>query len=210
MSARFVAVRGQAGRIALRGADHPFDQIDAADFLGNTVFHLQACIDFQEVELRLLLDAGGAEGIDFDFDAITRTPNSLNSHRLVRFAGTQGLAAATVEAILRAYFERGEDIGSTSVLADIASAVGLPGNAVDVFLNSGDGRGDVFMENAQTHRLSINGVPCFVFDGAYGIAGAQDPDILVRMIDLVTEGRLEAPISRSPVTVLGRPIGEGR
>ncbi|MFA7429431.1 MAG: DsbA family oxidoreductase [Rhodospirillaceae bacterium] len=156
-----------------------------------------------------LMEAGQGEGIAFDFNAITRTPNSLNSHRLVRFAGAHGMAAAAVEAIFRAYFQKGRDIGSTSVLADIAAEIGLPGNAVEAFLSSSNGRGDVFMENAQTHRLSINGVPCFVFDGAYGIAGAQDPDILVRMIDLVTEGRLEAPLSRSPMTVLGRPVEDG-
>lgn len=143
-----------------------------------------------------LVEAGRGEGIAFDFDAIARTPNSLHSHRLVRFAGRFGLAGAVVESILRAYFEQGRDIGSRAVLEDIAVGVGLPGEDVAAYLAGGGGRSDVFMENAHTHRLSINGVPCFVFETSYGIAGAQDPDILVRMIDLVTEGRLEAPLSR--------------
>lgn len=155
-----------------------------------------------------LMDAGHGEGIDFDFEAITRTPNSLHSHRLVRFAGQYGLAAATVENILRAYFEQGQDIGSGDVLLGIGTSVGLPVEETKAFLASNEARGDVFMENAHTHRLSINGVPCFVFDGAYGIAGAQDPDILVRMIDLVTEGRLEAPLSRGPVAPLTTPAEE--
>lgn len=156
-----------------------------------------------------LADAGRGEGIAFDFNAIQRTPNSLNSHRLVRFAGTYGLAAVAVEAVLQAYFEQGRDIGELDILVDIAQQIGLPPGVVEPFLASPDGRGDVFMENAHTHRLSINGVPCFVFDGSYGIAGAQDPDILVRMIDLVSEGRLEAPLSRGGSAPMSTRAEEG-
>lgn len=156
-----------------------------------------------------LVEAGRGEGIAFDFDAITRTPNSLHSHRLVRFAGGFGLAGQAVEGILRAYFEEGRDIGSRAVLEDVAVQAGLPRGEVAAYLAGGEGRSDVFMENAHTHRLSINGVPCFVFETSYGIAGAQDPDILVRMIDLVTEGRLEAPLSRAAVPVMAGQAEEG-
>ncbi|MGC2854143.1 DsbA family oxidoreductase [Novispirillum sp. DQ9] len=156
-----------------------------------------------------LVEAGRGEGIAFDFDAITRTPNSLHSHRLVRHAGRHGLAVQAVEAILRAYFEQGRDIGDRAVLGDIAIGIGLPREATAAFLAGTEGRSDVFMENAHTHRLSINGVPCFVFETSYGIAGAQDPDILVRMIDLVTEGRLEAPLSRAAMPALAGPGKEG-
>lgn len=156
-----------------------------------------------------LAEAGRSEGISFDFDAITRTPNSLHSHRLVRFAGRFGRGGQTVEGILRAYFEQGRDIGSRTVLTDIASEAGLPMDEAAAFLAGGEGRSEVFMENAHTHRLSINGVPCFVFETSYGIAGAQDPDILVRMIDLVTEGRLEAPLSRAGAPAMAGQSGDG-
>lgn len=147
-----------------------------------------------------LRQAGRSEGIAFAFDTIRRTPNSLDSHRLVRYADSHGRADATVEALFRSYFEHGQDIGDVDTLIRIGTEIGLPEPSVRDFLSGTEGRGQVFMENANTHRLSINGVPCFVFDGAYGIAGAQDPDILVRMIDLVAEGRLEAPLSTSQAT----------
>lgn len=143
-----------------------------------------------------LSEAGQAEGIFFDFSAIARTPNSVQAHRLIRLADRQGLANAMVEALFSAYFEHGRDIGHPAVLADLAGRCGLSEPDMDGWLAGSDGRGEVFMDNAQTHRLSINGVPCFVFDGAYGIAGAQDPDILGRMIDLACDRRLEAPLSQ--------------
>jgi len=144
-----------------------------------------------------LQEAGRHEGLSFNFDAIDRTPNSMNSHRLVHLAATQGAAGGIVDALFRAYFQDGRDIGRIEVLADIAAAEGLPRKEVLAYLQSESGRGEVFVENAQTHRLSINGVPCFIFDGTYGIAGAQDPQILVRMIDMALEGSLQEPISQA-------------
>jgi predicted DsbA family dithiol-disulfide isomerase len=142
-----------------------------------------------------LREAGRSEDIDFNFDVITRTPNSLDSHRLVRWASQQGKGDEMVEALFRAYFYEGRDIGDRRQLVAAAEDAGLgPAEARDHLL-AGDGRGDIFMENAQTHRMSINGVPCFIFDGAYAIAGAQDPDILVRMIDLASERSVEAPLT---------------
>lgn len=142
-----------------------------------------------------LKDAGAGEGVTFNFDAIARTPNTLDSHRLVRLAGDQGLAGAVVDRLFHAYFTDGRDIGDRAELCAIATEAGLDGAMVAHHLDTPQGRGEVYMENAHTHRLSINGVPCFIFDGAYGIAGAQDPGILVRMLDLATEGRADQPLS---------------
>lgn len=154
--------------------------------------------------LSSLQDAGAGLGIDFDFNAITRTPNTLESHRLVRLATEQDKEAQVVEALFIAYFQQGRDIGDRTVLTEIAEACGMDGGQVEAHLRTSSGRGDVFMENAHTHRMSINGVPCFIFDGAYGIAGAQEPDILVRMIDMASEGRLEEPLSSPPSPLSAR------
>ena len=139
-----------------------------------------------------LKDAGAAEGIAFNFPAIQRTPNSLNSHRLIRLAESRGLADTMVEALFSAYFEQGQDLGAIESLAQIAQSVGLAAPEVTAFLHGEDDRGSIFLENAQTHRLNVNGVPCFIFNDAYAIAGAQDPEILVRMIDLAHEASLDA------------------
>ncbi|WP_019643780.1 DsbA family oxidoreductase [Novispirillum itersonii] len=150
--------------------------------------------------LSTLRDIGVSEGIDFDFNAISITPNTVDSHRLVSFAASYGKASAMVERLFRAYFIEGKNIGDTAVLRRIADEQGLPGE--DFFSDRPDAeyREDVLTENSQTHRMSINGVPCFIFNGAYGIAGAQDTDVLLRMIDLALEN--------APLTPLSSPAAE--
>lgn len=141
-------------------------------------------------------ETGAGEGIAFDFENIANLPNSLDSHRLVRWAGIQGRADRIVEALFRAYFEHGRDVGDIGVLVTIAGEIGLDPELAEEFLESGEGRGAILTDNSYTHRLSINGVPSFVFEGQWGVAGAQDPDILVKMIDMVAEARQEEPLSR--------------
>ncbi|MGE5546475.1 MAG: DsbA family oxidoreductase [Solirubrobacterales bacterium] len=139
--------------------------------------------------------AGRAEGIDFAFDRISRTPSSLHSHRLVRFAERQGRDSDMVEAIYHAYFVEGLDIGAIDQLSAIAGRVGLDANEVRTFLMSDADITTVMSDNARAHRLGVNGVPCIIIDGQYALAGAQEPDILMRLIDIAREGEPEVAIS---------------
>lgn len=140
--------------------------------------------------------AGEAEGIDFALDRIERTPNTVISHRMVAFAGPVGLQSETVEAIFRSYFIEGRDIGDLSVLLSIGSQVGLPKDDLTRYLLGDADMTTILNENATAHRLGVNGVPCFIFDDDFAIAGAQEPDILVRLIDLAREGEAEGAYSR--------------
>ncbi len=139
--------------------------------------------------------AGQMEGIVFDFDAITRTPNTLASHRLIRFAAAEGRENDTVEALYQAYFCRGQDIGSLAVLGGLADELGLAPDKALAYLRSDIDTSTVLSDNARAHRLGVNGVPCLVIDGNYALAGAQEPDILLRLIDIVRESEAEAAIS---------------
>jgi predicted DsbA family dithiol-disulfide isomerase len=136
-----------------------------------------------------IADLGAAEGIDFDFGAIRRTPNSVDAHRLVREAakldpGQHGVADALVQRLFAAHFVEGLDIGSHDVLAMLAVQHGMNGAAILEFLGSGDGGEVIHAENLHAHRLGINGVPCFLIDGEHAIAGAQEMEVLERLIDL--------------------------
>ena len=129
--------------------------------------------------------AGHAERIPFNFDAIRRTPNTLDSHRLVRFAEAQGAGAtAIVEALFQAHFFRGEDIGDTSVLTRIARQCGLDGPTVEAWLTSDADIELVRAEDLRARRLGIDGVPCFVIDGRFAISGAQEPEAFFPLLDL--------------------------
>jgi predicted DsbA family dithiol-disulfide isomerase len=131
-----------------------------------------------------ITDLGRVEGIEFRFDRIRRVPPSLDAHRLVRWAGRFGLATAMVEALFDAYFTEGQDIGEAAVLAGVAAQLGLDPLAARRFLTTGAETEAVHSDNLRAHRLGINGVPCFVIAGRHAIAGAQEPEVLERLLDV--------------------------
>jgi predicted DsbA family dithiol-disulfide isomerase len=134
-----------------------------------------------------IAEVGEAVGIEFSFDRIRRTPNTLNAHRLVRFAAMYGCADTTVEALFNAYFVRGQDIGDFRVLMQIGIEMHLDPRPLRAFLKSDADLASILGDNARAHRLGINGVPAFVFDNAFVTCGAQEPGVLARMIDVASE-----------------------
>ena len=135
-----------------------------------------------------IAELGAAEGLDFRFDRIGRVPSSVDAHRLVRHV-SQRLPTATgdvVQAIFVAHFTDGADIGDHRVLAGIAAAHGFDPAAVRRALSGTDGIDFVHGENLRAHRLGINGVPCFVVGDRLAIAGAQEPEVIERLIDAAT------------------------
>jgi predicted DsbA family dithiol-disulfide isomerase len=131
-----------------------------------------------------IAELGRAEGLDFRFDRIRRVPHSLDAHRLVRWAGRFGLADALVDAVFEAYFMDGADIGDAAILAAIAGRLGLEAAAARRFLATVAEVEAVHADNLRAHRLGINGVPCFVVAGRHAIAGAQEPEVLERLLDV--------------------------
>ena len=129
-------------------------------------------------------DIGRAEGVMFRFDRIRRTPSSVDAHRLVRYAARFGQADAMVEALFSAHFTDGHDIGDHSVLAAVASACGLDATDTRQFLSTEQEAEAVHGDNLRAHRLGINGVPCFVVAGQHAIAGAQEPEVIERLLDV--------------------------
>src|SRR5262249_18647718 len=93
---------------------------------------------------------GAGEGIDFHFDGIRRTPNTLASHRLLRKAARHGLQGVALDALFDAYFIRGLDIGDPAVLAEIGAGVGIPDMAG--FLANGEGIEEVKGEDGLARR----------------------------------------------------------
>ncbi|MSQ87518.1 MAG: DsbA family oxidoreductase [Alphaproteobacteria bacterium] len=131
-----------------------------------------------------LVFTGKGEGINFALDKIKRTPNSANSHRLIRLARTMNRQAEAVDALFRGHFEQGLDIGNVEVLVRIAEDIGLERGMAYAHLSTETDLNAVYTENARMHRLGITGVPCYIFSEGRAIAGAQEPEILVRMIDM--------------------------
>jgi predicted DsbA family dithiol-disulfide isomerase len=131
-----------------------------------------------------IAELGRAEGVPFRFDRIRRMPSSLDAHRLVRHAAREGLADAMVDTLFHAYFAEGADLGHADTLVVLAGRIGLDMPGVHRFLDTNAEADAVHAENLRAHRLGINGVPCFVIGGRHAIAGAQEPEVLERLIDV--------------------------
>ncbi len=127
--------------------------------------------------------AGAHEGIDFAFDRIARTPNTVDAHRLIRFAGEHSVQDTVAELLFRRYFLDGVNLGDHDRLAEIGAEAGLDAEAVREHLASDHGVDAVRLEDLHARRLGISGVPCFIIDRRYAISGAQSPKVFQRVFD---------------------------
>jgi predicted DsbA family dithiol-disulfide isomerase len=126
---------------------------------------------------------GAGEGIAFAFDKIAKTPNTLDSHRLIRWAGGAGVQDALVERMFTAYFIDGRDIGDAAVLTQIAGEAGMDRALVADLLSRDADLAAVEREAGMASQMGISGVPTFIFDSRMMITGAREPELLVRVID---------------------------
>ena len=129
--------------------------------------------------------AGEDEEIGFDFERIRRVPNTVDSHRLIDWAGAEGKQDTVVDGLFRAYFIEGRDIGDTEVLAEIAAAAGMDGARSAARLASDEDCDRIRAECGEARRLGVQGVPYFILDGKYSISGAQSPDVFLRAFEIV-------------------------
>lgn len=137
---------------------------------------------------REIARAGAEEGIPFAFDRIARAPNTLDAHRLIRWATTTGHQHEVVEALFSAYFLEGRDIGQSETLTEIAGAAGMDREVVAHLLEGDADRKAVEDEIRVAQQMGIAGVPCFIFGRKYAVSGAQAPEVLA---DALRQVRLE-------------------
>ena len=135
-----------------------------------------------------LVRLGAEVGLPFAFDRIARAPNTLDAHRLIRWASSTGAQGAVVDRLFRAYFVEGRDIGDRAVLTDIAAENGLDAEFVARLLEEGADVEAVQGEIAQAQAIGVTGVPFFVFAGRFSVPGAQDVSVLRQAMSLARAG----------------------
>jgi predicted DsbA family dithiol-disulfide isomerase len=120
--------------------------------------------------------AGAEEGIAFDFDAIKVSPNTLDAHRVIRWAATEGgdVQNRVARRLFQLYFEEGKNVGEREVLIAAARDAGMDAAVVETLLAGDADREAVEAEIATAARMGIRGVPCFLLEGKYAVMGAQD------------------------------------
>jgi predicted DsbA family dithiol-disulfide isomerase len=131
--------------------------------------------------------AAAAEGLTYAMDKISRQPNTLDAHRLIRWADKIGKAAEMKQRLMDLYFTEGADLTSHTVLAQAAADIGLDAEATRKALASDKDVAEIEREALSAKEAGIDGVPCFIFGGKFAISGAQAPEDLAEAIERMAQ-----------------------
>ncbi|MBZ9896603.1 MULTISPECIES: DsbA family protein [unclassified Mesorhizobium] len=141
---------------------------------------------------------GEAEGISFAFGAIKVAPNTLDAHRVIRWAGAAGedVQNRLVRRLFQLNFEEGANIGDHAVLVEAARETGMDASVVETLLPTDADVEAVRTEIATASRMGISGVPCFLLEGKYAVMGAQDVDTLADAIRQVAAAKARGELEK--------------
>ncbi len=126
--------------------------------------------------------AAAAEGLTYAIDKISRQPNTLDAHRLIRWADGIGKAADMKQKLMDLYFTEGADLTNHAVLVQAAIDVGLDPEDIRAALESDRDVAEVEQEALSAKEAGIEGVPCFIFGGKFAVSGAQEPEYIAEAI----------------------------
>jgi predicted DsbA family dithiol-disulfide isomerase len=134
--------------------------------------------------------AGEAVDIPFNFDKIERSPNTLDSHRLLRWSESAGCQDAIAEILFRRFFIDGEDLGDRAVLVAAAKEAGMDFELVEKLLEDDTDLETVRQEDQMARQMGVSGVPFFIINDKYALSGAQDPASFLAAFDQVEADKL--------------------
>jgi len=129
-----------------------------------------------------------AAGLAMNLDDIKTTPNTVDAHRLIHWAGIEEAQTRVVSGLFKAYFVDGRDIGSHEVLADVADGAGMDASMVLRLLKTDEDKRDIVERDASARGMGINSVPTFIVAGKHAVPGAQPPELWAQVIEELRQG----------------------
>jgi len=176
------------------GPETPFDGIDRA-----TYYRKKFGEGPQLETMREHLHALAKQlGISFDFESDCLIANTLDAHRVIRWAKAKDVQEPVVDALMQQYFESCAFLGDHALLVDIASKAGMDKSLVADLLASDQDKDLITGEVSRARQMGIQGVPMFVFNGVTAVSGAQDADTLVEVIDQLSHEKGDS-VNHPPV-----------
>ena len=139
-----------------------------------------------------VVESAKTAGVAIDFEGMQRTPNTINAHRLIHWAGIEGRQTAAVSALFKAYFTDAHDIGDPDVLIDIAKSVEMNGDVVKRLLDSDEDLKLIQDRDKHSRKMGINSVPTFIIANQHAVPGAQPPELWAQVIADLT-AKADAP-----------------
>ncbi len=122
------------------------------------------------------------EGLHYDL-ANGVSGNTLLAHQLIHLAAEHGKQDAMKERLLHAHFEQQVSVFDLESLVGLGTEVGLDADEVRAALTDRRFLPAVREDIATAQALGATGVPFFVVDRTYGAAGAQDPSVLLQLLE---------------------------
>lgn len=181
------ALRQLPGRRAVEVSWHPFqlnpdmprEGMDRKEYCMRKFGRWERCLEMYAQ----IAAVGKTVGIDFNFKAQPRVPNTVDAHRVIWLAGKDRVQDAVVEALFAAYFCQGVDLSDRNELVEVASDGGLDRRCVEDLLASNEAVGEVLSEENEIKLLGVTSVPLFIIDDRVAISGAQPPETLLKVIE---------------------------
>ena len=137
-------------------------------------------------------------GLEIDFAAMQRTPNTIDAHRLIHWAGLEGRQPAVVAALFRAYFADGKDIGDRDTLLEIATGAGMDRAMTERLLDSDADAADIRARDANARSKGVSGVPTFIVANQHALSGAQPPQLWAQVIADIAKQMTDGPQATPP------------
>jgi predicted DsbA family dithiol-disulfide isomerase len=122
-------------------------------------------------------------GITLDVASVPFASNTPDAHRLIHWAGIEGLQTEMVDALFHAYWHDQRNIADPSTLAAIAGEVGMDPEAVARLLASDADRDDIAARDLDARQKGVNAVPTFLIAQQYVVSGAQPPELWAKVIE---------------------------
>ena len=133
-----------------------------------------------------VVESAEKAGLSINFEGMRRTPNTLNAHRLIHWAGIEGRQTAAVSALFEAYFVEARDIGDTEVLCDVADSIEMDAAVVRRLLATDEDAQMIRDRDAHSRQMGVTAVPTFIVGGQHAVPGAQPPELWTRVIAELT------------------------
>jgi predicted DsbA family dithiol-disulfide isomerase len=134
-------------------------------------------------------------GLQINFEAIKRTPNTLNAHRLIHWSEAEGCQNALVDALFDAYFVQGKDIGNAEELCEIAQSAGMNSELAARLLATDSDMSPISERDQNARKMGIGAVPTFVVAGQHVVQGGQSEEFWNTVITEISDNIAQAELS---------------
>ena len=134
-----------------------------------------------------VVQAAEAAGLSIDFEGVKRTPNTINAHRLIHWAGIEQRQSFVVQRLFEAYFRDARDIGDVEVLSDIADSCEMDAGVVAKLLASDADIEDMQKRDQHSREMGVNSVPTFIIANQHAVPGAQPTEMWLKVMGEIME-----------------------